>query len=112
MNDINVNRFFYYDELSQESQAMARQNVCASVEIHKNRSIAKGFYKWKKNPNLAINDPMHIKRLINGLTAWVNIRNKGNNYLIPYIRSNRICFTDCGSYVAYFKDFIIYQNGA
>lgn len=91
---------------------MARRNVIVSVMNAKNRGIAKAFYTWKKGPHKAINDPNHIKRVINGLTAWKNIRLKGNDYLIPYIRSNRICLTECGSYIAlHGKDFIIYQNG-
>lgn len=108
---MNLSNLKYYDELSPAAQSAARRNVAASVEVAKNRDISKAFYTWRKNKDHAINDPLHIKRLVNSQKAFKEIRTKGNAFLIPYIRANRVVFTDCGAYVYYVERFTMFIHG-
>lgn len=101
MNDINVNRFFYYDELSSEAKEQARQNVLLPEYEERERNIKKAYREYLANPNEAINDPYHIRRLINGGEALRKVKQYGNDYLIRFIRSNHTIFTDKGDYVYY-----------
>lgn len=106
MNNFNVNKFFYYDELSQEAQAQARINVLVPEYEAKARNIAQALQTWKDNKNKAINDPSHIRRLINGSAALRKVKAQGDKYLIPYIRQNVTIFTNNGEYVYYIKDCV------
>lgn len=107
MNLINLK---YYDELTPQAQAKARRNVTASEAIANSRDIEKAYWQYVASPNRAINDPLHIRRVFNGQTASIKIRKMGDAYLIPFIRSNRIVFTDCGGYVYYLKQFVIIKG--
>lgn len=101
MNNFNVKQFFYFDELSSEAKQQARINVMIpEIEAHKNR-LAIAAEVWKANPHKAINDPMHIKCLINVSEALRKVKLQGDKYLLAYIRQNCTIFTDKGDYVYY-----------
>lgn len=125
MNNFNVNKFFYYDELSQEAQAQARINVVVPEIAARQESIA----HWKMFISMAkvnefrkrtgsqlkadavtihtlINNRLHHKRFVNGSQAYYKIKQNKNDYLINYIRSNLAIFTDKGEYVYYIKDCV------
>lgn len=108
---MNLSELYYYDELTQSAQAEARRNVAASVETYHGRSIGKAFFKFQRDPHKAINDPLHIKRIINGGESWRKIRREGDSYLTRFIRSNRVIFTECGAYVAYVSSFTMFIDG-
>lgn len=97
---MNLTDLKYYDELTPAAQAEARRNVSASVQAYHGRRIGKAFFKFQSDRHGAVNDPLHIRRIINGGESWRKIRKEGDAYLIPFIRSNRIIFTSCGAYVA------------
>lgn len=107
---MNLTDLKYYDELTIEAQKEALRNVAASEAIANTRNIEKTYWQYVANPNRAINDPLHIRRLFNGQVASQKIRKMGDVYLIPFIRSNRIVFTDCGGYVYYLKHFVIIKG--
>lgn len=111
MNNINVKQFFYYDELSDEAKAQARINVLVPEYEAKSRDIKKALSTWCENSNKAINDPYHIKRLINGSAALRKVKQFGDDYLIRYIRDNRTIFTDSGDYVYYMGTIAIISDG-
>lgn len=101
MNNFNVKQFYYFDELSREAKEQARINVMIpEIEGHKNR-LAIAAETWKANPHKAINDPMHIRRLINGSEALRKVKAQGDKYLLSYIRQNLTIFTDKGEYIYY-----------
>lgn len=125
MNNFNVNKFFYYDELSQEAQAQARINVVVPEIAARQESIA----HWKMFISLAkvnemrkragsklkpdavtihtlINDRLHHRRFVNGSQAYYKIKQNKNDYLIRFIRSNVTIFTDKGDYVYYIKNYV------
>ena len=108
---MNLSKLFYYDELTPAAQAEARRNVAASVSCHHGRYIARSWFKFKADPNKAINDPLHIRRVINNGEAWRKIRQEGDAYLIRFIRSNRVIFTSCGAYVAHVSAFTMFSCG-
>lgn len=107
---MNLTNLKYYDELTPDAQAEARRNVTASEAIANSRNISKAYVTYIVNPNKAINDPLHIRHLFNCQAASQKIRKMGDVYLIPFIRSNRIVFTDCGGYVYYLKHFVIIKG--
>jgi len=112
MNNFNVNKFFYYDELSQEAQAQARINVLVPEYEARSRDIKKALSAWCEDSNKAINDPYHIRKLFNGSAALRKVKQFGNDYLIRYIRDNRTIFTDNGDYVYYIKECVeVVTNG-
>lgn len=108
---MNLTDLKYYDELTPAAQAEARRNVAASVQIHHKRGIDKAYWQYIANPNKAINDPFHIRRIINGGEAWRKIRREGDGYLIRFIRSNKVIFTECGAYVYYLERFMMIIEG-
>lgn len=108
---MNLTDLKYYDELTPAAQAEARRNVAASVQTYHGRAIGKAFFKYQRDPHGAINDPLHIRRIINGGEAWRKIRQEGDAYLIRFIRSNRVIFTPCGAYVAYVDSFTMFIDG-
>lgn len=108
---MNLADLKYYDELPPSAQAQARRNVAASVQTYHGRNIGKAFFKFQCDPNRAINDPLHIRRIINGGEAWRKIRQEGDSYLIRFIRSNRVIFTECGAYVAHVTSFTMFIDG-
>lgn len=111
MNNFNLEKFFYYDELDQAAQQQAKINVMIpEIEGHKGR-LAEAAETWKTNKHKAINDPMHIKRLINGSTALRKVKQQGDDYLIPFIRQNLTIFTDKGDYVYYMGTVAIISEG-
>lgn len=101
----------YYDELTPAAQAEARRNIAASEKAGHSRNVAKAFRAYAEDANKAINDPLHIKRVINGGQAWRKIRQEGDAYLIRFIRSNRVTFTECGAYVSYVTAFTLIKEG-
>lgn len=86
---MNLTDLKYYDELTIEAQKEARRNVAASEAIANTRNIEKTYWQYVANPNRAINDPLHMRRLVDGQEASQKIRKMGDAYLIPFIRSNR-----------------------
>jgi len=102
----NVNKFFYYDELSTEAQAQARINILVPEYEARKREIKEALSAWCTNSNKAINDPYHIRRLFNGGAALRKVKQFGNDYLIRFIRDNRTIFTDKGDYVYYIKECV------
>lgn len=108
---MNLTDLKYYDELTPAAQAEARRNVAASVQTYHGRNIGKAFFKFQRDPHGAINDPLHIRRIINGGEAWRKIRQEGDAYLIRFIRSNKVIFTECGAYVAYVSSFTVFIDG-
>lgn len=108
---MNLTDLKYYDELTPAAQAEARRNIAASVQAGNSRNIAKALRAYVQDANRAINDPLHIKRVINGGEAWRKIRQEGDAYLIRFIRSNRVIFTPCGAYVAYVERFTMFKAG-
>lgn len=103
---MNVEKFFYYDELSDVAKAQARINVLVPEYEAKSREIKKALADWNKNKNKAINDPCHIKRLHNGTAALRKVKQFGDDYLLRFIRDNRTIFTDGGDYVYYIKECV------
>lgn len=118
MNNIYDN-FYYYDELTPAAQAAARKNVMVPEKAAHDEQIA-GLAYWVSRCKLArlkrkaghatpgaesihalINNPLHIRRIINGSAALYKARDLGDAYIIPYIRSNRTIFTIDGDYVFY-----------
>lgn len=103
---MNVKKFFYYDELSDEAKAQARINVLIPEYEARSREIKKALSAWCDNSNKAINDPDHIRKLFNGSAALIKVKQFGDDYLIRYIRDNRTIFTDQGDYVYYIKECV------
>ena len=108
---MNLTDLKYYDELTPAAQAEARRNVAASVQTYHGRNIGKAFFNFQRDPHGAINDPHHIRRIINGGQAWEKIRKQGNDYLIRFIRDNKVIFTPCGAYVSYVRAFTMFIDG-
>lgn len=103
---MNITKFFYYDELSEEAKAQARINVLVPEYEARSRDIKKALSAWCEDSNKAINDPYHIRKLFNGSEALRKVKQFGNDYLIRYIRDNRTIFTDNGDYVYYIKECV------
>lgn len=103
---MNITKFFYYDELSDEAKAQARINVLVPEYEARSRDIKKALSAWCKDSNKAINDPYHIRKLFNGGAALRKVKQFGNDYLIRYIRDNRTIFTDQGDYVYYIQECV------
>lgn len=101
----------YYDELSIAAQLAARINIIADLKNHHRRRIAQAIAIFKNNPHKVINDTKHIQRLINGEKALYSVRHYGDDYLIKFIRDNRLIFTPRGSYIAYNNGFIMIIGG-
>lgn len=118
MNNFNLEKFFYYDELDQAAQQQAKINIMLPEIAAREESIAhwKMFISiaktneakkragWKVKPDevtihTLINNRLHHKRFVNGSQAYYKVKAQGDKYLIPYIRSNRTIFTDKGDYV-------------
>lgn len=125
MKNFNLEKFFYFDELSSEAQQQARINVMIPVQAAREEKIsrwkmfiamaktnqAKKLAGWQLKPDAVtihtlINNRLHHKRFINGSQAYYKVKKEGDNYLIPFIRSNRVCFTDKGDYVYYIKNCV------
>ena len=101
----------YYDQLTTTAQESARINILANIKQAHTKDIDEARAAFLENPNKAINSPIHIMRVINGGQAFYKARSLGNEYLINFIRSNRVIFTPCGSYVFYVRDFGMVVNG-
>lgn len=101
----------YYDELSITAQLAARVNIMADLQNHHRKRIAQVIASFKNDPHKVINDTKHIQRLINGAKALYSVRHYGNDYLIRFIRDNRLIFTPRGSYIAYSNGFIMIIGG-
>lgn len=108
---MNLTDLKYYDELTPAAQAEARRNMAASVALWRKREINAMRGEYLANINRAINDPYHVRRFINGQSAHNKIRGLGDAYLIPYIRANKVIFTDCGAYVCYLERFTLIIGG-
>lgn len=108
---MNLTDLKYYDELTPAAQAEARWNIAASVALWRKRDINALRGDYLANIHRAINDPYHIRRFINGQSAHNKIRDLGDAYLIPYIRANKVIFTECGAYVYYLKRFTMFIEG-
>lgn len=108
---MNLTDLKYYDELTPAAQAEARRNMAASVALWRKRDINALRGEYLANIHRAINDPYHIRRFINGQSAHNKIRDLGDAYLIPYIRANKVIFTECGAYVQYLKRFTMIIEG-
>lgn len=108
---MNLTDLKYYDELTTAAQAEARRNIAASVQAGNSQNIANALRAYVQDANRAINDPLHVRRIINGGEAWRKIRQEGDAYLIRFIRSNRVIFTPCGAYVAYVGRFTMFKEG-
>lgn len=130
MNNFNVNKFFYYDELSQEAQAQARINILVPEVAARQEKIAhwKMFISMAKTNQMRkqagsqlkpdavtihtlINNRLHHKRFVNGSQAYYKIKQNKNDYLVNYIRSNLATFTDKGDYVYYIKNCVEVVSG-
>lgn len=118
----------YYDELSPEAQRCARVNVMIPDEAAHAANIAEAKYfltlaklnRLKSKMGLSaqgatihtfINDPLHIRRIVNGARALYQARKHKDSYIAAYALSNRCIFTDCGSYVYYVKHFTVITDG-
>lgn len=101
----------YYDELSIAAQLAARVNIITDLKNHHRRRIDQAVASFKNNPHKVINDTKHIQRLINGAKALYSVRHYGNDYLIRFIRDNRLIFTPRGSYIAYSNGFMMIIGG-
>lgn len=108
---MNLSKLFYYDELSPVAKEQAKINVMVPEVEAKACNIEKAYWQYRANPNKAINDAMHIKRLTNGAKAFYKVRAMGDNYLIPFIQQNKTIFTECGAYVYYLVDFGVVSGG-
>ncbi|AIA64683.1 hypothetical protein HL10_gp153 [Cronobacter phage CR8] len=108
---MNLTDLKYYDELTPAAQAQARRNAIASEAIHRKKHIEEARQRFKADPNKAINDPYHIRKLYNGGAAGRKIRQEGDAYTIRFIRSNRMIFTECGAYVYYVTAFGMIKEG-
>jgi hypothetical protein len=108
---MNLTDLKYYDELTPAAQAEARRNIAASVALWRKRDINALRGDYLVNIHRAINDPYHIRRFINGQSAHNKIRDLGDTYLIPYIRANKVIFTECGAYVYYLERFMMVIEG-
>ena len=108
---MNLTDLKYYDELTPAAQAEARRNMAASVALWRKRDINALRGDYLANIHKAINDPLHIRRFINGQSAHNKIRDLGDSYLIPYIRCNKVIFTECGAYVYYLERFMMVIGG-
>lgn len=130
MNNFNLEKFFYYDELDQAAQQQAKINIMLPEIAAREESIAhwKMFISiaktneakkragWKVKPDdvtihTLINNRLHHKRFVNGSQAYYKVKAQGDKYLIPYIRSNRAIFTDKGDYVYYMGTVAIISEG-
>ena len=101
----------YYDELSIAAQLTARVNIIADLENHHRKRIAQTIASFKNDPHKVINDTKHIQRLINGAKALYSVRHYGDDYLIRFIRDNRLIFTPGGSYITYSNGFMMIIGG-
>lgn len=108
---MDLSKLFYYDELSPEAQEQAKINVMIPEFEAKSKNIGKAYWQYMDNPNKAINDPNHIKRLINGSQAIYKARAMGDKYLLPYLRQNCTIFTACGAYVYYLGRVSVVAGG-
>lgn len=108
---MNLAELKYYDELTPAAQVEARRNMVASVALWRKREINALRGEYLANIHSAINDPCHVRRFINGQSAHNKIRDLGDSYLIPYIRANKVIFTDCGAYVYYLERFMMIIEG-
>lgn len=108
---MNTKQLKYYDELSPAAQTAARFNVMIPELEANTRRLATARQVWRADIHKAINDAHHVRRLMNGAQALYKARRMGNEYVIPYIRSNRTIFTECGAYVYYIKSFTVIKNG-
>lgn len=108
---MNLSKLFYFDELTPAAQEQARINVMIPEFEAKAKNIEKAYWQYRDNPNKAINDPYHIKRLINGSQAIYKTRAMGDKYMLPYLRQNCTIFTECGAYVYYLFSFSIISGG-
>lgn len=120
MKTFNLEKFFYFDELSSEAKQQARINVMVPEETAREES----FSWWRLALSMAklnslkqkrglplpkdaftihtlINNRLHHKRLINGSQAYYKVKAQGDKYLLSYIRDNCTIFTDKGEYVFY-----------
>lgn len=108
---MDLSKLFYYDELSPEAQEQAKINVMIPEFEAKTKRIEEAYQSFRANPNKAINDPKHIKRLINGSQAIYKARLMGDKYLLSYIRQNCTIFTECGAYVYYLGSVAVVSGG-
>lgn len=106
-----INELKYYDELSITAQLAARVNIIADLQNHHRNRIAQAIASFKNDPHKVINDTKHISRLINGAKALYSVRHYGDDYLIKFIRDNRLIFTPRGSYIAYSNGFTMIIGG-
>lgn len=122
MKTFNLEKFFYFDELSNEAKEQARINVMVPEIAARQEmithwkmfiSVAKvNHYKKLAGCTLKpdavtihtlINNRLHHNRFINVSQAYYKVKSQGDNYLLQYIRDNLTIFTDSGDYV--FVDF-------
>jgi hypothetical protein len=109
---MNLSKLFYFDELTPAAQEQARINVMIPEFEAKAKNIEKARQAYRDNPNKAINDLHHIKRLINGSQAIYKARAMGDKYMLPYLRQNCTIFTECGAYVYYLGCITAISEGA
>ncbi|URC22772.1 hypothetical protein KASHIRA_01980 [Serratia phage vB_SmaM-Kashira] len=108
---MNLSKLFYFDELTPAAQEQARVNVMIPELEAKSKNIYKARAQYMESPNKAINDPHHIRRLINGSQAIYKARAMGDKYLLPYLRQNCTIFTECGAYVYYLGRVSVVAGG-
>lgn len=125
---MNLTNLKYYDELTPAAQAEARINILVPEQLARDERLAlwryhlaqatvnrlkvkKGYTAQGTTIHTFINDTKRVKRFLNGQRALQKVKQQGDAYLIRFIRDNRTIFTECGAYVAYYKDFSLIKNG-
>ena len=88
-----------FDDLDDSAKVVAIEKVVNDLKAAHTKEVSEAKAKYQDNKNKAINDPIHIKRNINGMEALNKFRATGNDYLLKFIRSNLIWFLPSGEMV-------------
>ena len=89
--------FVLFDDLAGDKQEIAKADVYSSECQAQSKHIAKAKAQFKANKNKAINDPYHVRRLMNNMPVSVKMKTFGDDYLVNFIRSNVIWFNKDGT---------------
>lgn len=82
----------FFHQLTEEAKDQAISAVVASEKSAHRRNLLAAKNAYRKNPNVAINDPYHIVRVFNNDEALRKINELGLDYVVPFIVQNFCMF--------------------